>query len=205
MAVALRNLELAESRKLAQEHKDAGNLDEAVSEHDRLAEAWSSKGRASIEALGVLLELADVYQIQNRLLDSIVMYREVLVGREEIFVPSALETLQTVHNLAKVLEEKEECGEAEICHRCAMSGFEELGVHGLRDRLNCQTFLADMLSDLGRLEEARQLLVSTLAGDGFLDLPHQRILVLGSLLEVYGKMPLVDNLSESILDMRKLS
>jgi tetratricopeptide (TPR) repeat protein len=188
----------------AESHRERGNFAKAATEYLLLVDIFvQQRGKSSLEVFETLAELADIYQAQGKLPESIEAYRRVVAGYKEIFGASFLKALRAIHSLGKVLEEDDLYGEAETCYRQAITGFEELGTSGLLDRLDCQSFLGELLSDTGRDEEALQLLIPLLASYGELGLHHREISILGSLIEVYNALENSHKFHATIQDLQK--
>ncbi|KAJ5929141.1 hypothetical protein N7454_006989 [Penicillium verhagenii] len=80
---------------------------------------WSDD---SIELLGALYGLGDLYSDQGKLKEAEKMYQQALAGKEKALGPDHISTLDTVSNLGSLYSEQDKLEEAEELYQRAMAG-----------------------------------------------------------------------------------
>ncbi len=133
------------------------NLDRAARLYRGLDEA------ADTDRLGVLSDLAGVYQEEGRFEDAEPLAREALDGFRRAQGENHADTLTAKNNLAFLLHSLGRLDDAETLYRETLDRQRELLGEENRGTLSSKGNLAQLLMDEGRLEEAAPLVLETLA------------------------------------------
>ncbi|KAH7228871.1 hypothetical protein BKA60DRAFT_441377 [Fusarium oxysporum] len=107
--------------------------------------------------LGLLFNVAVALSIQRRYEGAAKLYRETLEARERALGKEHLDTLDSMNNLANVLDDMGEYKEAEKMHREALELKEKVLGKEHPDTLSSMNNLATVLNNMGKYEEAETM------------------------------------------------
>jgi tetratricopeptide (TPR) repeat protein len=159
----------------------SGNADERSDEE-------TDKAREQGVILQATNELGILYYGQNKLEEAELLYERVLRGKEELFGPTHISTLNTVNNLGALCYGQGKPIEAEQMYERALRGKEELLGPTHISTLETVNNLGAIYADQGKLGEAEQMYERALRGkDELLGPTHFSTLQTANNLGVFYK------------------